>query len=234
MVRCDEPNYDLPAAALGLALANPLADDTGVDLARTLRPHVSIGDVFPYGELLLHSALLGAVSLFSIGAAAEANHRFKAVGGGLKSFSWLKNQDQPKLDAEKKSIQERLKAVGVFRDTRVSWSGSLRTIAAAMPESTIITTLTGDAEIETRSKSGPSKGKKRLIVSFETPLAGNGSLPNDIDGFLAALRADATLKRHFPLVEVSGFKANQARAGLRPSASYSVVCLPIAEKEKKQ
>ena len=160
LVRCDEPNYDLRAAALGLALANPLADDTGVDLARTLKPAVSIGDVFPYGELLLHSALLGAVSLFSIGAAAEANHRFKAVGGGLKSFSWLKNQDQPKLDAEKKSIQERLKAVGVFRDTRVNWSGSLRTIAAAMPESTIITTLTGDAEIETRSKSGPQRERR--------------------------------------------------------------------------
>ena len=73
-----------------------------------------------------------------------------------------------------------------------------------------------------------------MIVSFETPLAGNGSLPNEIDGFLAALRADATLKRHFPLVEVSGFEANQARPGSRPSASYSVVCLPIAEKEKKQ
>ena len=154
--------------------------------------------------------------------------------GGLKSFSWLKNQDQPKLDAEKKSIQERLKAVGVFRDTRVNWSGSLRTIAAAMPESTIITTLAGDAEIEAGSKSGPSRGKKKLIVSFETPLAGNGSLPQEIDGFLAALRADATLKRHFPLVEVSGFRANPARAGARPSASYSVVCLPIAEKGKTQ
>ena len=146
LVRSDRPDYDLRAAALGLALANPLADNTGVDLSRTLKPPVSIVDVFPYGELLLHSALLGAVSLFSIGAAAEANHRLKATLGGLKSFSWLKNQDQPKLDAEKKGIQDRLKAVGVFRDTRVNWSGSLRTITAAMPESTIITTLGGDAE----------------------------------------------------------------------------------------
>ena len=88
------------------------------------------------------------MSLFSIGAAAEAKHRLKAVGGGLKAFSWLKNQDQPKLDSEKNAIQERLKAVGVFRDTRVNWSGSLRKIAASMPESTIITTLSGDAELE--------------------------------------------------------------------------------------
>ena len=215
LLRCDEPGYDLPAAALGLALANPLADDAGIDLARTLKPAVSIGDVFPYGELLLHGALLGAVSLFSMGAAAEAKHRLKAVGGGLKVFSWLKNQDQPKLDSEKNAIHERLKAVGVFRDTRVNWSSSLRKIAASMPESTIITTLSGDAELETASKSGPARGKKKLIVSFETPLAGNGSLPQEIDGFLAALRADATLKRHFPLIEVAGFRANPPRAGAR-------------------
>ena len=232
LIRSDQPNYDSRAAALGLALANPLTDNTGVDLSRTLKPVVTIGDVFPYGELLLHGVLLGAVSLFSVGAAAEANHRLKSALGGLKSFSWLKNQDQPKLDAEKKLIQERLKAVGIFRDTRVNWSGSLRTIAAAMPESTIITTLTGDAELETASKSGPVRGKKKLIVSFETPLAGNGSLPQEVDGFLAALRADATLKRHFPLVEVSGFRANPARQGAVASASYSVVCLPIAEKGK--
>jgi hypothetical protein len=232
VIRSDKPNNDLHAAALGLSLAKPLADSAGVDLARTLKPAVSIGDIFPYGELLLHGTLLGAVSLFSIGAAAEANHRLKGALGGLKSFSWLKSQDQPKLDAEKKSIQERLKAVGVFRDTRVNWSGSLRKIAAAMPESTIITTLAGDAEIEAGSRSGGSRGKKKLIVSFETPLAGNGSLPHEIDGFLTTLRADATLKRHFPLIEVSGFRANPSRQGSIPSASYSVVCLPIAEKGK--
>jgi hypothetical protein len=233
LVRCGEPDYDLPAVALGLALANPLATATGLDLARTLKPPISIGEVFPYGELLLHGTLLGAVSLFSIAAAAEANHRLKAAGGGLKAFAWLKNQDQAKLDAEKKSIQERLKSVGVFRDSRVNWSGSLRTIAGAMPESTIITSLTGDAEMDAASRSGPAKGKKKLIVSFETPLAGNGSLPQEVDAFLSALRADAMLKRHFPLIEVSGFRANPARQGARASASYSVVCLPLAEKAKK-
>jgi hypothetical protein len=233
LARCDEPGYDLPAAALGLALASVLPDGTGLDLARTLKPAITIGEIFPYGELLLHGALLGAVSLFSIAAAAESSHRLKATSGGLKAFAWLKNQDQPKLDAEKKSIQERLKSVGVFRDSRVNWSGSLRTIALAMPESTIITSLTGDAEMEAGSKSGPAKGKKKLIVSFETPLAGNGSLPQEVDAFLAALRADAMLKRHFPLIEVSGFRANPARAGGRASASYSVVCLPLAEKGKK-
>ena len=122
----------------------------------------------------------------------------------------------------------------LFRDSRVNWSGSLRTIAAAMPESTIITALSGDAEIEAGSRSGPAKSKKKLVVNFETPLAGNGSLAPRDRRLSASLRGDATLKRHFPLVEVTGFRANPARQGVRPSASYSVVCLPGSEKRKKR
>ena len=102
-----------------------------------------------------------------------------------------------------------------------------------MPESTIITALAGDAEIEAGSRSGPAKGKKKLIVSFETPLAGNGSLPQEIDGFLAALRADATLKRHFPLIEVSGFRANPARAG-RTSVGNLQRRLSAAGREREE
>ena len=85
-----------------------------------------------------------------------------------------------------------------------------------MPESTLITALAGDSEIEAGSGPGRGKSKKKLVVSFETPLAGNGSLPQEIDEFLAALRADATLKRHFPLIEVTGFRANPPRAGTPP------------------
>ena len=79
-----------------------------------------------------------------------------------------------------------MKAVSAFRDTRVNWAGSLRTIAAAMPENNLITALSGDAEIEAGSRSGPARSKKKLVVSFETPLAENGSLPHEIDGFSIA------------------------------------------------
>jgi len=233
-VRCEQPAYDAAAAALGLSLANPLTDEAGLDLARTLKPPVTIRDIFPYAELVAHCALVGAASLFLIGVAAETNHRLHAIGGSLRTFPWLAKQEQAKLDAEKKTVQERLKAVNAFQDSRVNWSALLRTIAAAMPDSTLITTLSGDAEIEAGSGShtGPARAKKKLVVSFDTPLAGNGSLPQEIDGFLASLRGDATLKRHFPLIEVTGFRANPARQGVRRSASYSIVCLPSSEKTK--
>lgn len=201
--------------------------------SRTLKPPVGIRDIFPYGELIAHCAVLCAVSLYLVVVAAEANHRLRAMRGAVRAIPWLENQDQRKLDDEKKTVQERLKAVSVFRDSRVNWSGLLRTVAAAMPPSTIITTLAGDAEIEAGSRSGAGKSKKKLVVSFETPLTAKGALPQEIDSFLAKLRGDRTLKRHFPLSEVTGFRANPAKQGAAASASFSVVCLPGTEKTKK-
>ena len=232
LFRVDQPTFDSSAIALGLALASPPDENAGLNLARTLRPPVTIRDIFPYGELFAHTALTAAVSLLLVGIATESNHRLAAVRGELKAFPWLKTQDQAKLDAEKKTVQEKTKAISSFRDTRVKWSGTFRNIAAAMPESTLITSLAGDSEVEAGSGTARGKSKKKLVVSFETPLAGNGSLPQEIDGFLAALRADATLKRHFPLIEITGFRANPVKQGARPSASYSIVCLPGTDKAK--
>ena len=125
LIRCSLPDYDLAAAALGVALANPLADDIGLDLANTLKPAPSIRDIFPWVELAVHGALLGAVSLFLNVTAAEANARHQAVRIQLKAFTWLKDQDQAKLDDERKSVQERLKAIETFRSGRVRLVGGL-------------------------------------------------------------------------------------------------------------
>jgi hypothetical protein len=232
LIRCEQPHYDAPAAALGAALANPLADETGHDLARTLKPPVSLRDIFPWGELVLHGILLGAFSLFMHGTAAESTARLKAVLTQLTSFSWLKNQDQSKLEAEKKALQGKLKVLEAFRGNRVGWSVILRTVAAAEPENSTISGLTGEAEVESTSKAGMTKPKKQLIVNFATPMSEGGSLPREIDGFLTALRDEPMFKRHFPLIEVSGLKANPPKRGEKQFASYSIVCLPKWEGSK--
>jgi hypothetical protein len=228
LTRCAKPDYDLAAVALGASLANRVGDENGHDLARTHRPAVPLREVFPWGELVLHGALVGAVSLFLMGTAADAGGRLSAVGTELRSFAWLKQQDQAKLDTEKKALEERLKVVGAFRGDGVGWSEVLRIIAAAAPENTIITGLSGDAEVPELSKSSAQKVKKQLIVQFVTPMAKDGAMPREIDGFLTHLRGEPSLKRHFPLIEVTSFKTNPGTQGKNPYTSYSVVCLPKA------
>jgi hypothetical protein len=229
LFRCPEPDYGPAAVALGTALANPLADESRHDLARGRKPTISIREIFPWGELALQGALLAAVSLFLIGTAAEANSRLDAVDSQLRSFSWLKHEDQSKLDTEQNAFKERLKVVEAFRGQRVRWSALLRTVAAAVPETTTITGLSGEAEVETTSKGTSAKPKKQLVVNFVTPNSEDGSMPREIDGFLTALRGEPALTRHFPLIEVTGFKLNPGQQGKQPFTSYSVVCLPKAE-----
>ena len=67
--------------------------------------------------------------------------------------------------------------IAMFRGGRVAWSVPLHTIAAAVPEGTVITSLSGDAEVETARARAPAKSKKQLVVGFETPMAEDGSLP---------------------------------------------------------
>jgi Tfp pilus assembly protein PilN len=234
LVRCAEPGYGIISAALGLAHADPFSLEPRHDLARTFKPAPMIRDIFPWPEFALHGALLGGVSLFMGATASEADSRLQAANAELSAFAWSKGMNQAKLEAEKKALEERSKVFAMFRGGRVAWSVPLHTIAAAVPEGTVITSLSGDAEVETGARSGPGRSKKQLVVGFETPMAGDGALPHEIDGFLASVRSDASIKQHFPLIEVSGLRANPVTPGGAPSASYSIVALPKIENSKNQ
>ena len=126
LIRCDDPGYGEEAAALGLALADPLSEEPRINLARELKPAPTIRDVFPWKELGLHGAILVGVSLVLLGTASDAEARLRAVGAELAAFPWAAGMDQAKLDGEKKALEERTKAIASFRGTRVAWSEPMR------------------------------------------------------------------------------------------------------------
>ena len=226
LVRCASPDYDLASAALGVALNNPLTEATGHDLARDFKPAVPIRDIFPWAELVLQGALIGGVSLFLSGAAADVETRFGAAGPRLATFTWLKDQDQGKLDAEKKLLEERIKAIEAFQKTRVDWSTQLRTIAADVPETTIITSLTGDGEARGSRQGKPGKAKKQLVVNFVTPLAEDGAMPGEIDQFISALRDEPSILRHFPTSKSPACVPVQPRTARRKWPSTALSAFP--------
>jgi len=232
LVRSSSPDFDLPSAALGVALNNPLAEADGSNLARELRPEVPIREIFPWADLVFQGALAGGVSLLLCGVAADVDTRFKSARAETAAFSWLKDQDQGKLDAEKRSLEERIRVLEAFQQTRMGWSTQLRTIAADTPETTIITSLTGDGEFEVPGKGSQAKPKTQLIVNFATPLTEDDAMPGEIDAFISALRAEASILRYFPNIEVSGLRTGSAANSTGKVAQYSVVCLPKTEAVK--
>jgi hypothetical protein len=226
--RCDGPDYESSGAATGLALANPLGEERGLDLARGLKPAVYLREIIPWGELALQAALVSGVSLFLQASAMELDTQLRATRVELGTFSWLKDQDQAKLEKEKAAIEERSKAIQAYSDSRMNWSGQLRTIAVHMPESTLVTSFQAVPENNASWKAAAS-ARNQMIINFATPMAADGAMPREINEFIAALRVEPILKQRFPIIEVSGLRANAATPNQVAHASYSVVCLPAAD-----
>ena len=141
----------------GTGIITPLAEAGGPNLARELRPEVPVREIFPWADLVFQGALAGGVSLLLCGVAADVDTRFKSARAQAVAFSWLKDQDQGKLDAEKRSLEERIRVLEAFQQTRVGWSSQFRTIAADTPATTVITSLTGDGEFEVPGKGSQAK-----------------------------------------------------------------------------
>ena len=226
LLRSDRPDYESASSAMGTALANPLIEETGLDLARGLKPVVPIREIIPWGELVLQGALVAGVSLFLHAGGVELNAQLKATQVEIGTMPWIKDQDQGKLQIEKKLLEDRFKALDTFQGSRVDWSAQLRTIAGDMPETTLVTSFQASGAIKDKDQGS---SKNQMVVSFTTPLAADGAIPLEINEFIAALRIEPVLKQEFPVIDVSGVQARQAQGKQLPSASYSVVCTPAVK-----
>jgi hypothetical protein len=224
LIRCPEPDYDLGAVALGVALNNPLVEPAPVDLGRAVRSPVSIWDIFPWGELVVQGIMVAGVSLLLVTATLDIETRLRNVQSQSRSFHWLGDLSHTKLQEEKKSLEQRISTLDAFQKGRLDWSTQLRAIARDAPETTVITSLTGDAELSALSKSKTGHAKRQLMVSFSTPLAPDGSMPAEIYDFIAKLREEPALLKHFPNIEGSGLRTGTSSKS--KNVTYSVVCLP--------
>jgi hypothetical protein len=225
--RSSGPGYDAASIARGIAMADPLLEDVGLDLARRYRPDVPIREIFPWTEACLQAVLIGGVSLLLCASAADVQTAFRHARSQSAEFSWMGDDDQAKLDAEQKGIEDQITYAKGFLRSRVAWTEQLRTIAADTPEGTTITTLSGDADVEIEGAPSKRKGDKQLVVQFNTPLPEDGSIPPHIDRFLSTLREEPLVLRHFPNINVSGLQTGMLGKE-RKVAVYSVVFQPKA------
>jgi len=225
--RSPGPGYDLASIARGIAMADPLLEDVGLDLARRYRPDVPIREIFPWTEACLQGVLIGGVSLFLLASASDVQTTFRHARAQSSEFSWMGDDDQAKLDAEQKGIEEQITYAKGFLKSRIAWTEQLRTIAADTPEGTTVTTLSGDADVEIEGAAAKGKGNKQLVVQFNTPLPEDGSIPPHIDRFLSTLREEPLVLRHFPNINVSGLQTGMLGKE-RKVAVYSVVFQPKA------
>ena len=227
VARGDGPGFDPGSIAFGLALGG-LAEEAGFDLSRTFKPRESIGEIFPWGDLVMQSALLlGAVAMMS-GRARSLDDAHAATRASIARFRWLGERTEGDLEKEKKTLEQKDKTAEAFLASRVSWSGQVRDVASRMPEKTRVTSLVGAGELENLSgKGSPGPPKKTFVLRLETPVPASGETPREVGELLGSLRDESQIKREFPVIELKDYKSAKSQVkGEGAAASYTIVCMP--------
>ncbi len=229
LVRVDGPGYDSGSIAAGLALGG-LAEEAGFDLGRGSRAPESIGEIFPWGDLVMQSALLLGAVLMMSERASTLDASLAGTRASLARYGWIGTRDVGDLAKEKKILEQKDKIAEAFLNSRVLWSSQVFDVARHLSNNTRLTSLVGLGELENLSSKGrPGGGKKSFVLRLETPLPESGETPREIESLLGSLRDEATLNREFPLIELKDLKTIKSPVkGEGSVASYSIVCLPKA------
>jgi hypothetical protein len=238
VIRHPGPDLDNAAVAFGLALGcNPGVE--AFNLARSLKPRVSLLEVFPLGETIAHVAIL-LISLFFLSRhlhAEQAAHR--AVEAETQKHVWAAMLDSGKLDREKKELEQKVEAIRTFLATRIVWSDYTHGVASMLSPEVKVVSFAGQGELQitSKKKDAAAKPKKSFILRLSSPIAKGGAIPVEVDRFLEALRRDPLLLRDFPDVELGDLKWMQPTPNDPPMATFTVVCMPIegpSDKSKAQ
>ena len=224
------PGLDGPATAFGLALGGLKEEPRAFDLSRTLKPRVSIREIFPWGELVLQAGFLvcvGVVLAVRYMSLSDDCLAAKIANQGHKCLT----APRAELEKERKDLQEKVEAVRNFLRTRILWTDYMHDLPARLPTNARFGSLQGYAEMEYLGKKKESAGKPKrsFLLQASAPLSPAGGMPREIDVFLDALRNLPLLKRDFPNVELADIKRYRL-AGFAPTANFTVICLPGADK----
>ncbi len=223
----EEPGFDSGAIAYGVALGCVQMKPRDFDLARSLKQRESIWEIFPWAELAMQLVVIVCLALFLFNRRQELNTKYAAVRSETEGRHWMTSMSDPQLVKEKQDLEQRVEAIRKFLATRVVWTEYTHDIPEKLPENARLNSFHGICELEKKARKDVSiKPKKTFTMRIGVPIASDGAVPKEVDGFLDALRDHALLKRDFPLVELADIKWFQPFIGAQPTAFFTVVCLP--------
>jgi hypothetical protein len=222
----DGPAFEAQEIARGLAEGCFHEEATAFDLARRLKPKVRIGDLIPWPEIALQTALVVLLALFLFHqlTATRAAHRTLSRQMARHPVGSLPLAD---LQRERTELQQQVAAVERFLDSRILWSEYQREISDSLPENIFLTAFHGVGELSTPGKKGKRAGpKKTLVLKGAVVLPENGAIPYEVDRLLSVLRNHPTLARDFKVVELAELKQMSQPNEKRSIAIFTIVCLP--------
>jgi len=228
---CEGPLLGNAAIAFGLALGGLGATAEGFDLARTVKPPPSLGDLFPWRELAVQLALLAGMALLLFLRSESLTDEYRAVQAANARRAWAQSLTPGQLDKEKSDLEQKVRAVEAFLGTRIIWSSYTHDLPARLPANASLLSFHGLCELDVlgTKKATGLKNKKSLALRATAPIAMDGVIPGEIDDFLDTLRGHPLLKHDFPVVELADIKSFQGGTPTKSVANFTVICLPKTE-----
>ena len=221
------PSLDDSQIAFGLALGCFDHDQYAFDLAGSLKPRLSLRQLFPWREAALQAALLACMAVFLVYRLCILDGACAVAQAHNTQHTWMESVPEVELEKQKRELQQKVTAVKKFLDGRITWTSYGRELAASLPDNVFLTSFQGVCELGTGGgKQGQAKPKKSLVLRGAVSIPQDGLMPLEIDRFLNTLRAHPMLKRDFPVVELTDLKQPRETGDETSFASFTVVCLP--------
>jgi hypothetical protein len=224
----DGPALDSGAIAFGVAIGCFKPNVQAFDLARSMKSRESLWEMFPWAELAAQLVVVTCLGLFLLNRNQELDTKYAAVRSETDGRHWLASRTEQQLAKERQDLELRVDSIRGFLSTRVVWTAYTHDIPSRLPKTATLNSFQGICELEKKGKKADQfiKPKKSFIMRIGAPIAQDGAVPKEIDGFLDSLRENSMLKRDFPLVDLADIKWFQPFAGAQPTAFFTVVCLP--------
>ena len=212
-----EPGLDNAAIAFGLALGCLNQQAEAFDLARSLKPPASMRDIFPWGELAVQAALLLCMGLFLNFSGQHSHRAYAAVQAESTQHAWLATAADERLEKEHNDLLQKVEAVRGFVTSRILWTSYTQDIAARLPDNASLESFQGLCELPAARKSGEagSPPKRSLVLRLNAPIPPDGSVPQEIDGFLGSLRGAPAAQARFPAGETGGYQVGSVVHGVQ-------------------
>lgn len=212
------PGFDGANVAFGLALGCLASDIKAFDLSRTLKSNPPIKEIFPWKELAFALTMVGCMGGVMVANVFNLDESYLTLRAENGQHPCLEKGDPAQLEKEKKSMEDKIKAVRDFLETRTPWTTYMRDLSTRLPSGAMLTAFSGKNDLRT----GRSRANGVFQVRGRASLADDGSVPQEIDAFLRELPDDPTWTRNFGPV-TTDIKIPPAGPDERPTLYFSIL-----------
>jgi hypothetical protein len=219
----DGPPYDADFVSLGLALGALSPNAQTLNLAASLQAQTSLLSRAPWADIVVLVVLLGGMYGVMDYYRSDLAQQLAVSTQRNNSVAWAVKLTDGALKKELSTLKNEVAPLQKFVTGRMSFSATLSAIAAELPATTWLMSVTGEALVWEKN---PNKalGEQYLMLQIGAPAERRGEVPPEINDTVRALVNDRYLAKTLPRIKLADVVwQEQGREG---HSVFSILALP--------